>query len=254
MWSQGDYPAVAKLLEPCAIKLADACNLRAGMTVLDVAAGTGNFALAASERGADVTACDLTSRMIDLGRERSHAAGHDIEWREADAEALPFPDANFDVVASVFGAMFAPRPERVSSELFRVCRDDGLVAMANYSWDGFLGEMSKLFARYSNRLPLDLPSPFEWGDPEVVSDRFAGLAKGVDVEESVLTMSFESVGAGFEFWERTNAPTIALRATSTPERYVEFQRDARGLMEELNESGSGRLELSSSYITVLARK
>src|SRR5262245_49566699 len=167
MWAQGDYPAVALLLEPGALALADLCDIRSGMQVLDVAAGTGNFALVASARGAEVTAVDLTPHMIELGRARAEAAGLDIEWLEGDAEELPCPDAAFDLVASVFGAMFAPRPERVAAELFRVCRDGGAVAMASYNRDGFLGSMADLFARYSTPLPFELPSPFAWGEPSV---------------------------------------------------------------------------------------
>jgi len=254
MWAQGDYAAVAVLLEPQAVRLADACEIWPGMTVLDVAAGNGNFAIAAAERGGVVTACDLTPRMLELGRARSQAAGKDIEWIEGDAEDLPFADERFDLVASVFGAMFAPQPDRVASELFRVCRNDGLVAMANYSSDGFLGGMSNLFARYSTRLPFDLPSPFEWGNPAAIGRRFGGLAGGINTQPDTLTMSFESVDEGIAFWERTNGPTIALRTMVPPERYAEFRRDARRLMEELNASHDGRLELNSSFLNVLARK
>src|SRR5215472_7848552 len=121
MWAQGDYPAVARLLEPCAIDLAGLCHVEPGLRVLDVAAGTGNFALEAARRGAIVTACDMTPRMIELGRGRTEEAGQQIDWLEGDAEALPFPDAEFDLVVSVFGAMFAPLPDVVAAELFRVC-------------------------------------------------------------------------------------------------------------------------------------
>jgi ubiquinone/menaquinone biosynthesis C-methylase UbiE len=181
MWAQGDYAAVARLLEPYAVRLAGLCNIGPGMNVLDVAAGNGNFALAAAGQGANVTACDLTPRMIEMGRARSEAARQDIEWIEGDAEALPVPDASFDLVASVFGAMFAPQPHLVASELFRVCRRSGLVAMANYAPEGFLGSMSALFASYSNPLPYEVPSPFEWGDSAVVKRRFDTLAREVEI-------------------------------------------------------------------------
>ncbi len=253
MWAQGDYAAVAQMLEPYAVKLAGLCDIGPGMRVLDVAAGNGNFALAAAGQGAKVTACDLTPRMIEMGRARSEAAGLDIDWIEGDAEALPLPDGSFDLVASVFGAMFAPQPQLVARELFRVCRGRGLVAMANYAPEGFLGSMSALFTRYSNPLPYELPSPFEWGESAVVKRRFGGLAGEVEVQPDTLTMRFDSVDAGMEFWERTNAPTIALRMTLPAERYLDFQRDARKLMEEINALSDGRLELESSYLMVLAR-
>lgn len=254
MWAQGDYPAVALLLEPCAVKLADLCGIGPRTRVLDVAAGNGNFALAAARLGAKVTACDLTPHMTELGRARTEAAGLSIEWREGDAEELQFPNQDYDVVASVFGAMFAPRPDRVAAELFRVCRDRGLVAMANYSRPGFLAGMSDLFARHSTPLPFEVPSPFEWGDPAVVQQRLGGIASSLDVQPDSLTWTFDGVDAGLDFWERTNAPTIALRMTVPPERYAEFRRDARELMATMNSASDGSLELNSTYLRVLARK
>jgi ubiquinone/menaquinone biosynthesis C-methylase UbiE len=254
MWAQGDYAAVARLLEPGAITLADACSIAPGVRVLDVAAGNGNFALAAVRRGAQVTACDMTPLMVDLGRARTEAAGYEVEWLLGDAEQLPFAGGGYDVVATVFGAMFAPQPDVVAGELFRVCRRGGLVAMANYSRDGFLGSMSDLFARYSTPLPFELPSPFEWGEPDVVRRRFAPYAGDVEVQPDMLTWTFRSVDEGLDFWERTNAPTIALKMTVPPERYAEFRRDARELMDRLNTSAGDGLELKSSYLRVLARR
>jgi SAM-dependent methyltransferase len=133
MWSLGDYTRLAEILEPQAKALADICKIRPGATVLDVAAGNGNFAFAAARRGAIVTASDLTPLMVELGHARSATGQSHIEWTEADAEQLPFADAGYEIVASVFGAMFAPRPQLVASELFRVTKPGGLVAMANYS-------------------------------------------------------------------------------------------------------------------------
>ena len=254
MWTQGDYAAVARLLEPYAIRLADACAIRPGAAVLDVAAGNGNFALAAAALGAKVTASDMTPHMIELGRARTAEAALPIEWVEGDAEALPFPDSGFDLVASVFGAMFAPQPDLVARELFRVCRDGGTVAMANYSRRGFLGGMAALFDRFSSRrLAVDLPSPFDWGEADVVRSRFALYAAHVDVSPGTITWRFESVDTAFEFWERTNAPTIALRMTVEPEQYAAFQGEARELMRDLNSSASA-VELASAYVSVLAAK
>ena len=255
MWAQGDYPAVALLLEAYARQLADACKIQAQNKVLDVAAGTGNFAIAAAERGAQVTACDMTPHMIELGRTRTEGAGLHIEWVGGDAEALPFPDAGFDLVASVFGAMFAAQPDLVARELFRVCRRGGTVAMANYSRGGFLGGMAALFDRYSSRgLAVDVPSPFDWGEEDVVWTRFGSHASRIDVEPGTITWSFDSVDAALEFWERTNAPTIALRMTVEPEQYEAFRRGARRLMHELNSADGESVELKSSYLSVVATR
>jgi SAM-dependent methyltransferase len=255
MWSQGDYPALALLLEPYARQLADACKIQAATEVLDVAAGTGNFAVAAAERGAKVTACDMTPRMIKLGRARTAGAGLPIEWVEGDAEALPFSDSAFDLVTSVFGAMFAAQPDLVVCELLRVCRGGGTVAMANYNREGFLGGMAALFERYSSRrLAVDLPSPFDWGDEDVVRMRFRPYASRVDVEPGTITWTFDSVDAALKFWERTNAPTIALRMTVEPGQYAAFQRNARQLMHDLNSAAGQGVELRSAYVKVLAVK
>ena len=133
MRSLGDYRELARQFEPTAVALVEACGVGPGIEVLDVAAGTGNLAVAAARRGARVVASDLTPRMVELGRERSAAEGLDIEWREADAEDLPFDDGRFDVAASSFGAQFAPRPQVAAAELFRVVSSGGTVGMANWT-------------------------------------------------------------------------------------------------------------------------
>ena len=126
--------------------------------------------------------------------------------------------------------------------------------MANYSWDGFLGSYSRLLTRFSAASPLDLPSPFAWGDPAEARSRFNGLASEVEIEPAVISMKLDPVEQGFDFWERTNGPTIALKAMLPPDRYEEFRRDGQGLMREMNKSRDGHLVLESSYIRVLARK
>src|ERR1700724_69383 len=189
MWSLGDYSRLAELLEPHAEALADACHIRPRATVLDVAAGNGNFALAAARRGAIVTATDLTPRMVELGRARS-AAVDNIAWAEADAEQLPFADSTYDIVASVFGAMFAPQPRLVAQEMFRGAKPGGVVAMANYSPGGYLGRLSEAMYSLSAHPAFELPSPFLWGDEDELRRRFEGLSSRIEVEH--LTLHFES--------------------------------------------------------------
>lgn len=254
MWSLGDYADLARLLEPSAERLADFAGIRSGMDVLDVAAGNGNFAMACAARGAHVVACDLTPAMVQMGRERSTAGGFEIEWREADAEALPFGESEFDVVGSVFGAIFAPRPGLVATELFRVARRGGAVAMANYSDGGFLGRFAGLLARFSASPPVKLPSPFEWGDEAELRRRFDGLASSIQVEPATITFKFASVDEGLAFWERTNPPHIALRSMLQPDDDARFMGEVRSLMEELNVDRTGGLALESPYVAVLACK
>jgi SAM-dependent methyltransferase len=254
MWSLGDYRRLAEVLEPHAEALADASNIVPGVSVLDVAAGNGNFALAAARHGAIVTASDLTPRMVELGRARSADAGMRIEWTEADAEQLPFSDAAFDVVASVFGAMFAPRPELVARELFRVAKPGGLVAMANYSPGGFLGRLSEMMASFSARPGLDLPSPFLWGDEGEVRNRFGELAASIEIAHRQLSFESGSVDGLLDFWEETNGPHNALKSMLPPEAYQSVVTSWTALVDELNESTNGGVTVSSPYILVLARK
>lgn len=257
MWSLGDYPQLAARLYPYARDLAAAARLGPGTDVLDVAAGDGNLALAAAERGARVTACDLTPRMVELGRARSAAAGLDIAWAEADAEDLPFPAASFDVVASAFGAIFAPRPERVAAQLFRVVRPGGLVAMANYAQRGVLARITELASGLQPPpAGVDLPSPYLWGDPDHVRRRFDGLAQpgSVQVRERTGTFEFSSVEEGVDFWHRTNPPQAAFRSGLADDVYRELMAGLTRLFRELNRADDGRVLLDWDYVEVLARR
>ena len=256
MWSLGDYRDLARYLQPHAETLAAAADIRPGMDVLDVAAGNGNFAIAAADRGAHVTASDFSPKMIELGRARTAAEGIDVDWHEADAEQLPFPDAAYDVAASVFGAMFAPRPERVAAELFRVVKPGGLVAMANYAKAGFLGSFADLLIKYSLTPPggAELPSPFEWGDPAVVRIRFDGMASSLRLEPRIVRFAFPSVEVGFAFWERTNPPLMALKMTLPPDRYELPRTEGAILMRTMNVATDDRLALDSDYLSVIALK
>ena len=254
MWSLGDYGALAVHLEPHAIELAQRSRLQAGSEVLDVAAGNGNFAIAAARLGATVVATDLTPTMVDLGRSRSGSLGLAIEWREADAEQLPFPDERFDVVASVFGAMFAPHPDRVASELFRVAKRGGLVAMANYGPKGFLGRFTAMLAERGPAPPPGMQSPFEWGVTDEVHRRFKGLTSSIEIYPQALTFEFESLDAGWEFWERANPPMRAMLSMLDAEQTASLRKDGKKLMAELNQVSGGGLTLESDYLQVLARK
>ncbi len=254
MWSLGDYGAIAAHLEPHAIELAQRSRLHAGSEVLDVAAGNGNFAIAAARLGATVVATDLTPSMVALGRSRSDALGIAVEWQEADAEQLPFPDERFDVVASVFGAMFAPDPERVASELFRVTKRGGLVAMANYGPKGFLGRITAIMAEHAPAPPPGMHSPFEWGVTDEVHRRFKGLTSSIEIYPQALTFEFESLDAGWEFWERANPPIRAMLSMLDAGQAASLREEGMKLMAELNQVSGGGLTLESDYLQVLARK
>jgi SAM-dependent methyltransferase len=253
MWSLGDYTSLAEVLAPHAEALAEECSINQNHLVLDVAAGNGNFALAAASRGAIVTATDITPHMVELGRTRTADVAK-ITWSEADAEQLPFADCTYDLVASVFGAMFAPQPQLVATEMFRVAKPGGRVAMANYGPGGYLGRMADLMASFSAHPAFELPSPFQWGDENEARNRFAGPSSSIEVTHRTLYFEADSIESFVDFWEMTNAPLSALKAMLPPERYQQVLTQIADLVEELNESRDGHVKLSSPYILVLARK
>jgi len=241
LWSQGDYPAIARLLEAPGLDLA-ARIVSPGRRVLDVAAGNGNFALAAARRGGVVTATDFSPRMVELGRQRSERAGVAVTWQEADAEALPFPDAAFEVTASVFGAIFAPRPELVARELFRVVAPGGTVAMVNYA-GGYFQRLSELIGRYGSSPAKPLPSPFEWGDETEVRRRFAPYTSSVQLERGTLSVRFASFADWRARFALANPPLMGMKAMLPAPAFEALERDAWALAE----SGA-----DSDYLLVVA--
>src|ERR687883_1400399 len=169
-WDGADYAPLGERLMPAARELVEACAVSAGQEVLDVAAGTGNAAALAAAEGARAVASDFAPRQVERGRARTEAEGLDVEWVVADAEELPFDDASFDCVLSVFGAQFPLRTDRVAAELFRVVRPGGTVGMANWPNRGFQHELFQVIERYNPR-PEGVPDPRAWGEEEVVHER-----------------------------------------------------------------------------------
>jgi len=173
-WMAGNYDYFSRFMEKSAVEFLDRLNLAAGTSLLDVATGSGQLALIAARRGLRATGVDIATNSILAARGRAASEGLDARFDEGDAEELPYKDASFDVVASIFGAMFAPRPDRVAAELLRVGRPGGTIAMANWTKEGFIGRMFQIFARFI--APPGMPSPLLWGDEGVVRER---LGSGV---------------------------------------------------------------------------
>lgn len=171
MWMAGDYGHVAKFLEPGAMQFFEAMDIQLGQRVLDVACGAGQLSLPVARAGAVLTGVDIAPNLIEQAKRRAIEAGLGIEFEEGDAEALELPDASFDYVFSLIGAMFAPRPDRVASEFLRVCRPGGRIGMGNWTPGGLIGQMFKLTAGFVPP-PAGMPSPVLWGDEETVRARF----------------------------------------------------------------------------------
>jgi SAM-dependent methyltransferase len=252
-WGKGEYSGLSEILRPAAQALCDACAVSAGQSVLDVAAGDGNFALACAYEGADVTASDIAPGMVERGRARCEAEGYEIQWVEADAEDLPFEDDRFECVGSVFGAMLAPRPEVVARELFRVVRPGNTVGMAAWVPDGIPCEMFSVGRRYAPPLPPDVPPPEHWGLDEVVRARFAGLAHTIEMERRSLPWAADSPEDFVARMERHAPMQAAAREQMPPDEYARMRADfvdlARGWA-----GGDGPFSVDAEYLLIVARK
>jgi ubiquinone/menaquinone biosynthesis C-methylase UbiE len=252
IWSGGDYPELARVLEPAAVALADACAVSAGQEVLDVAAGDGNFAFACAREGASVVASDIAPGMVEKGRARAQAEGYDVEWLEADAEDLPFEDDRFECVGSVFGAMIAPRPDVVSRELFRVVRPGNTVGMTAWTPESRASEMFEIGRRYA---PQDLERPWleQWGNEDVVRERFADLANSIDMERRTLPWAAESPEAWVEFMERAAPTQVVAKAQMQPDQYGSMRAEMVELARRWA-GGDTAFEVDVEYLMIVAHR
>jgi SAM-dependent methyltransferase len=266
MWGLGDYAELSQALRPAAEALADACAVSAGQEVLDVAAGDGNFALACAHEGARVVASDLAPGMVERGRARSEQEGYDIEWVEADVEALPFEDGRFDCVGSVFGAMIAPRPRVVAEELFRVVRPGGTVGMTAWTPQGFSADLFRLGRSYAP--PSDQPLSDEWSVEDNVRERFDGLAARFDIVVRKLTWHADSPEELVSMLGTSAPPWVAAKQNLPPERWESLVSEALELArrwaggDHRSPAGTARglahgarpVELENEYALIVARK
>jgi ubiquinone/menaquinone biosynthesis C-methylase UbiE len=211
MWASGDYPALAHdLISDLGPALVDACGVRRGMRVLDVAAGAGNAALVAADAGADVVAADLTPELFTAGRAAAAERGVEITWREADAEALPFADAAFDVVMSCVGVMFAPHHQQAADELVRVCRPGGTIGLLNWTPDGFIGQVFALMKPYAAPPPPGAQPPPLWGDERHVAALLGDRVERIQARRQSVAIPF-ATGAEFrDYFKQRYGPTIAV--------------------------------------------
>jgi ubiquinone/menaquinone biosynthesis C-methylase UbiE len=258
MWALGDYHRFAKqTVWEIGPVLVEACGITAGQRVLDVAAGTGNVAIRAAEAGADVVASDLTPENFEAGRREAESRGVQLQWVEADAEALPSGDGEFDVVTSSFGAMFAPDHKRVADELLRVCRPGGTVGMANFTPEGLAAGFFQTFARYAPPPPDRALPPVLWGSEEHVRELFGGRVGTLDLTRRVYVERAASPRAYVDLFTETFGPVIGLhrfladqpdRLAALESEFLEFAtRENRG-------EPDGPAEYPYEYLLVVARR
>jgi SAM-dependent methyltransferase len=209
MWALGDYAAVAReLIAELGGVLVEACEIGPGQRVLDVAAGTGNVAIPAARTGAEVVACDLSPELLDIGHRIADDAGVSLEWRRADAEALPFDDASFDVVTSSVGVMFAPHHQVAADELVRVLRPGGRLGLVAWTPAGFIGQMFAVMKPYAAPPPPGAQPPPLWGDESHVLALLGDRVGGVEVGKRSARVHFDRPEDFRDFFKRAYGPTI----------------------------------------------
>jgi SAM-dependent methyltransferase len=258
MWGLGDYDRFARaLVWDFGPRLVRACGIGPGRRVLDVATGTGNVALRAAESGAEVVASDLAPANLAAGRRAAVALGLEVEWVEADAEALPFADGSFDVVTSSVGAMFAPDHQAVADELVRVCRRGGTIGMVNYTPDGGVGEFFETFAPYLPPPPAGVRPPVLWGTEEHVRLLFGGRVDSLELVREDAVETLEGDPSDYvAFYKAHFGPVVAAYEllAGDPERTAALDRDFLSFATRLNRgSAAGPVEYHFGYLLVVAR-
>jgi len=252
-WSSGDYSVVGTTLQIVGEALCEAVDLRSGARVLDVACGNGNAALAAARRFAKVTGVDYVPALLARAGARAAADGLTIELREGDAEALPFPDAAFDVVLSTFGVMFAPDQERAARELLRVCRHGGRIGLASWTPDGFVGQMFKVVGSHVPP-PAGLRGPPLWGTEARLAELFGAEARELGTKRREFTFRYRSAAHWLEIFRTWYGPVQRAFAALDPEGQEALASDLTDLIERLNASGDGTMVVPSAYLeAVIAR-
>ena len=252
-WSTGNYAVVGTTLQIVGENLCEALDLRAGSRVLDVAAGNGNATLAAARRWCDVISTDYVVSLLESGRARAQAEGHAVQFQEADAENLPFPDASFDVVMSTFGVMFAPNQEKAASELARMCRPGGRIGLANWTPESFIGQVFKTIGKYIPPAP-GVKSPGLWGTKARLDDLFGKTAKEIRTTSRQFTFRYASPAHWIEVFRTYYGPMNKTFGALDAGKQAAFTRDLLALMERDNRSGDGTLVLPSEYLEVVIER
>jgi SAM-dependent methyltransferase len=251
-WSSGDFHAVATRIALTADSLVDTADLQAGWRVLDVATGSGNAAIAAARLGCVAVGVDYVPSLLDRGRIRAVAEGLDLDLVEGDAEELPFPDASFDAVTSVFGSMFAPNHAKAASELLRVTRSGGTIALASWTPDGFIGELFRTVAGHVPP-PAGVPSPMLWGTEEHLRELFGEGISSLEVEERTFTFRFRSAEEFVSFFREWYGPTLKAFAALDGEAQQALHRDLIELVRRFDRlGGAGAVAIPSTYIEAVA--
>jgi len=253
-WTAGDFGQIAKAYTKGAEQFVERLKLQPGLRFLDVACGSGNMAIPAARAGAIVTGMDLAPEMVQQARERARQDGLDVQFAEGDVEALEFEDQSFEVVATMFGAMFAPRPELTASELLRVCKSGGRIAMANWTPSGFVGQMFKTTAAHVPPAP-GMPSPVLWGVEDTVRERFGSGVSQLETTPRNITFAFPFPPADVvEHFRNYYGPTQKAFGALDENGQAALRRDLEQLWSAHNRATDGTTDVESQYLEVIATK
>ena len=252
-WSSGDYAVIGTTLQLVGELLAEACDIRCDERVLDVAAGNGNATLAAARRGGVVTSTDYVSTLLDRGAERARAERLDVTFKVADVEALPFDDATFDAVLSTFGVMFAPDHSTAASEMARVCRPGGRIGLANWTPEGFIGQLFKTLGRHVPP-PAGVQPPSLWGTEAHVRSLFGERASAVTVTKRIFNFRYRSAAHFIDVFRTWYGPVHKAFATLPSEKATALEHDLTELLDRLNVAGSRSLVVPSEYAEIVVSR
>src|SRR5262245_36214352 len=254
-WASGDFAVVAARIVISAEELCEAANLQAGWRVLDVATGSGNAAIAAARRGCRPVGADYVPALLAAGRTRAKAEHVDVEFVDGDAENLPFPDASFDAVLSIYGAMFAPDHRRTGAELARVARPGGVIGLASWTPDGFIGEMFRLISKYIPATP-GLTPPVRWGAEAHLRSIFGDAVGSMTSTVRTMVFRFASSAENVAFFRRYYGPTLKTFEALPPARREALEQEMIELNHKFDRNGGtgGPVAIAADYLeTVMVR-
>lgn len=252
-WASGDYAVIGTTVQIVGEELCESLDVRAGEDVLDVAAGTGNAALAAARRFCRVTASDYVPALLARAAERARAEGLEMDFRVADAEALPFADASFDVVTSTFGAMFTPDHEKPAQEMLRVCRAGGRIGLANWTPDSFIGELFRLIGRHVPP-PPGLKSPALWGTGKHLKELFGTAASAITVRQKDFVFRYRSAAHWIEIFRTYYGPMLKAFAALEPAAQKALAEEIALLIGRFNRSDDATIVVPSAYLEAVIIK
>lgn len=250
-WSAGDYDYFSRYMERGALTFYEQLDVSPGCQLLDVGCGSGQLALWAARDGVNVTGVDIAPNLVHRAQARANAEGLNARFTEGDAEALPFEDASFDVVTSLIGAMFAPRPELVARELLRVCSPGGTIAMGNWTGEGFVGQMFKTFAKFI--APSGMPAPVLWGNEAVVRERLGAGVSDLKMRRRQYSFDYPfSPAEVVELFRQCYGPTNRAFASLNEEAATELRAELETLWSKHNRGGQDITIVDAEYLEVIA--